>query len=108
MDNSIRTFLPADPVTFSISGRAYELRHIIFGFSEASPKASEHSHVRASTNSRQLERSAVVNSGRRSEAVASFQLIWWNRGSSSKKKVSIWRPIVPEGMVYFGDVAVRG
>ncbi|KAJ0048722.1 hypothetical protein Pint_15724 [Pistacia integerrima] len=110
VDNSVGTFLPADPLTYSLSGRAYELRHAIFGFPEVSPKPFEHSHAQASSNvqDRPLEKSAVVNSGRRFEAVASFHLIWWNRGSNSKKKLSIWRPIVPEGMVYFGDIAVKG
>lgn len=111
MDNSVGTFLPVDPLTFSISGRAYELRQMIFGFPEVSSKASAHSSGRASTShvhSAQMQESGVVNSGRHFEAVAGFQLIWWNRGSISKKKLSVWRPIVPEGMVYFGDIAVKG
>ncbi|KAH7549714.1 hypothetical protein JRO89_XS13G0070800 [Xanthoceras sorbifolium] len=111
VDNSIGTFLPADPLTFSLSGRAYDLRHTIFGFPEAFPKASEHSHDQAPSshiNSRQLENSTVANSVRRFEAVASFRLIWWNRGSSSRKKLSIWRPVLSGGMVYFGDIAVKG
>lgn len=111
VDNSVGTFLPVDPLTFSVSGRAYELRQTIFGFPEVSSKASAHSSGRASTShvhSAQMQESGVVNSGRHFEAVASFQLIWWNRGSISKKKLSVWRPIVPEGMVYFGDIAVKG
>lgn len=111
VDNSVGTFLPVDPLTFSISGRAYELRPMIFGFSDVSPKASVPSSGQASTSdacSAQMQESAVVNSSRHFEAVASFQLIWWNRGSISKKKLSVWRPIVPEGMVYFGDIAVKG
>lgn len=110
VDNSVGTFLPADPLTYSSSGRAYELHHIIFGLLEVSPKAFEHSVAQASSDvqDRPLEKSAIPNSGRRFEAVASFHLIWWNRGSNSKKKLSIWRPIIPEGMVYFGDIAVKG
>lgn len=111
MDNSVGTFLPADPSTFGLSGRAYDLREIFFGHSEDSSKSSRYSNVQASPShlhSQQLEKTAVVNSGRCFEAVASFRLIWWNRGSSCKKKISIWRPIIPEGMVYFGDIAVKG
>lgn len=111
MDNSVGTFLPADPFTFSLSDRAYDLRHTIFGFPEEFPKSSGRPHNQASrsfTNSRQLENSAIANSGRRFEAVASFRLIWWNRGSSTRKKLSIWRPVVSGNMVYFGDIAVKG
>ncbi|KAK4844286.1 hypothetical protein QYF36_018501 [Acer negundo] len=111
VDNSVGTFLPADPLTLSLSGRAYDLRLSIFGFPEDFPKASGHSHDQAPsshTNSRPLENSEVANSGRRLEAVASFRLIWWNRGSSSRKKLSIWRPVLSRGMVYFGDIAVKG
>ncbi|GMQ04543.1 hypothetical protein CsSME_00049923 [Camellia sinensis var. sinensis] len=56
----------------------------------------------------QSDSTSTVNSGWRFEAVASFRLIWWNQGSGSRKKLSIWRPIVPEGMVYFGDISVQG
>ncbi|KAF5735104.1 hypothetical protein HS088_TW15G00604 [Tripterygium wilfordii] len=107
VDNSVGTFLPADPMTFSLIGKAYELRHMIFAYAEDSSKASVSSPVRASLSG-QAENSAAANSGRHFEAVATFQLIWWNRGSNSRKKVSIWRPVVPQGMVYFGDCAVKG
>lgn len=110
VDNSVGTFLPADPNTFSIMGRAYDLRHIIFGFPEAPAKSSNSLDVQTSAHSHNLqsERSETVNSGRRYEAVASFQLIWWNQGSNSRKRLSIWRPVVPQGMIYFGDIAVKG
>ncbi|OMP08180.1 hypothetical protein COLO4_06705 [Corchorus olitorius] len=112
VDNSLGTFLPAESTTFSLLGRAYELRHVIIGSSEVYPKASRTSDIEASSSgriySRHSESSAVVNSGRRFEAVASFRLVWWNRGSSSRKQLSIWRPEVPQGMVYFGDIAVQG
>lgn len=111
MDNSIGTFLPADPSTLNVIGRAYELRHILFGFPETS-STSKSSYHEASPSEYaqdvQSERASVVHSGRRFEAVASFRLVWWNQGSSSRKKLSIWCPIVPSGMVYFGDIAVQG
>lgn len=110
VDNSVGTFLPADPVTLSLLGRAYELRDVKFGFLESS-SASSGSDVQASPSGNvdiQPENSTTVNSGRCFEVVASFQLIWWNQGSSSRNKLSIWRPVVPHGMVYFGDIAVTG
>ena len=110
MDNSVGTFLPADPVTLSLIGRAYELRDVKFGFLESS-SASSGSDVQASPSGNvdiQPENSTTVNSGRCFEVVASFQLIWWNQSSSSRNKLSIWRPVVPHGMVYFGDIAVKG
>ncbi|XP_037495569.1 uncharacterized protein LOC105636609 isoform X2 [Jatropha curcas] len=112
VENSFGTFLPADPANLSSIGGAYELRHIKFGLPEFSPKASKSSDVQnfssGDSDALQSKKSASVNSGRRFEAVASFQLIWWNRTSSSRKKLSIWRPVVPQGMVYFGDIAVKG
>lgn len=111
MDNSVGTFLPADPSTSTVMGTAYDLRHVIFGLPEGSVKSSNHLDVQASSaqsHNLQSEVSSSVNSARRYEAVASFRLIWWNQSSNSRKKLSIWRPVVPHGMVYFGDIAVEG
>ncbi|MFS8029949.1 putative vacuolar protein sorting-associated protein [Helianthus anomalus] len=111
VDNSLGTFLPADPGTLNVIGRAYELRHILFGFRGASSRSLKGSNVQAppsDSDNIQPERSSAANSGRRFQAVASFRLIWWNQGSKSRKKLSIWRPIIPPGMVYFGDIAVSG
>lgn len=111
MDNAAGSFLPADPTTFSVRGTAYELRHTIFGFPEVShevPKSSDSHASPSQTETSHLEKSPIVTSGQRFEAVANFQLIWWNRGSNSKKKLSIWRPVVPQGKIYFGDVAIKG
>lgn len=111
MDNSLGTFLPADPGTLNVIGRAYELRHVLFGLRGASSKLLKGSDIQAHPSDGdnvQPERSSAANSGRRFQAVASFRLIWWNQGSKSRKKLSIWRPIIPQGMVYFGDIAVSG
>ncbi|XP_024994007.1 uncharacterized protein LOC112527539 isoform X2 [Cynara cardunculus var. scolymus] len=111
VDSSLGTFLPADPGTLSVVGRAYELRHILFGFRGGSSKSLKDSEIQALSFDRdnvQSERSSTATSGRRFQAVASFRLIWWNQGSKSRKKLSIWRPIISQGMVYFGDIAVRG
>ena len=111
VDNSLGTFLPADPGTLSVIGRAYELRHILFGFRGASSKSLKDSNIQTMSSEGenvQRERSSITTSGWRFQAVASFRLIWWNQDSKSSKKLSIWRPIIPEGMVYFGDIAVRG
>ncbi|KAF6135503.1 hypothetical protein GIB67_015356, partial [Kingdonia uniflora] len=112
VDNSIGSFLPAVPMNMSLTGRGYELRHIILRYLDGTFKASMSSHVQENTlgndQIHRSERSAIVNSGRRFEAIASFRLIWWNQGSNSRKKLSIWRPLVPQGMIYLGDIAVQG
>ncbi|KAK1438468.1 hypothetical protein QVD17_04277 [Tagetes erecta] len=111
VDNSLGTFLPADPGTLNVIGRAYELRHVLFGLRGASSKSLKGSDIQAHPSDGdnvQQERSSAANSGRRFQAVASFRLIWWNQGSKLRKKLSIWRPIIPQGMVYFGDIAVSG
>nr|XP_027080056.1 uncharacterized protein LOC113703042 isoform X2 [Coffea arabica] len=112
VDNSVGTFLSADPTTMNLIGRAYELRHLVFGFPYISSQTLKSSDIQTLPSAREhtirSERSSTVNSGRRFEAVATFRLIWWNQGSGSRKKLSIWRPTIPEGMVYFGDIAVKG
>lgn len=111
VDNSIGTFLPADPVNLNLTQKAYELRHLYFDFRENSPqelKGSNQTSGSVGNNAVLSERSSTVNSRRRFEAVATFRLIWWNQGSGSRKKLSIWRPVVAEGMVYFGDIVVQG
>ncbi|XWS49634.1 hypothetical protein CRYUN_Cryun12cG0020000 [Craigia yunnanensis] len=111
VDNSLGTFLPAERTTLRLLARAYELRHVIIRSPEVYPKASRSSDIQTypsgRVNNRQSDSSTVVNSGRRFEAVVSFRLVWWNRGSSSMKQLSLWRPVVPQGMVYFGDIAVQ-
>lgn len=112
VDNSVGTFLPAAPTSYGLTPGAYDLRHMIFGLSEGFANATSSSDAQASPSShmhsQQSQRSATANSGRRFEAVASFRLIWWNQGSNSRKKLSVWRPVVPPGMIYFGDIAVKG
>ncbi|CAK8539544.1 unnamed protein product [Lathyrus sativus] len=111
VDNSFGTFLPVDPTTHSLMSKAYELRCIKYGSLKASSEAlnslDSHAHP-GGQQTLQCDQSAVANSNRRSEPVASFQLIWWNQGSNSRKRLSIWRPVVPMGMIYFGDIAVKG
>nr|DAD18267.1 TPA_asm: hypothetical protein HUJ06_019730 [Nelumbo nucifera] len=112
VDNSVGSFLPADPKTRVLTAKAYELRHMIFKCLEGSPKESWNSNIQnvplGQGHTIQSERSSAVNSGRRFEAIASFRLVWWNQGSGSRKKLSIWRPVVPQSMVYLGDIAVQG
>ncbi|XP_043715720.1 uncharacterized protein LOC122664096 isoform X2 [Telopea speciosissima] len=112
VDNSVGSFLPDDSISNSLTVRAYELRHMIFGYISESPKENRSSNIQDTRlghdHSLQPERPSIVSSERRFEAVASFRLIWWNQGSSSGKKLSIWRPVVPQGMVFFGDIAVQG
>uniref|UniRef100_A0A0E0MAV7 PH domain-containing protein n=1 Tax=Oryza punctata TaxID=4537 RepID=A0A0E0MAV7_ORYPU len=105
VDNAFGSFLPGDPAHMRVDGNAYDLRHMLFNDVDSSKTSSrgQDSHNDAS----QIERSALT-SGRLFEAVASFKLIWSNNGMSSPKKLSIWRPMLSEGMFYFGDIAVNG
>lgn len=111
VENSFGSFLPADPKDMSLIDKPRDLRHLIFGHSELPTRTTKSSVLqdnRISDNHAQLERSALLTSGRLFQAVATFKLIWWNQGTTSRKKLSIWRPVVPHGMVYLGDLAVQG
>jgi vacuolar protein sorting-associated protein 13A/C len=111
VDNSFGTFLPVDSTSHSLMSKAYELRCIKYGSLKASSAAlntlDSQAHPGGQQNL-QYDQSADANSNRRLEPVASFQLIWWNQGSNSRKRLSIWRPVVPMGMIYFGDIAIKG
>ncbi|KAK7307747.1 hypothetical protein VNO77_41077 [Canavalia gladiata] len=111
VDNSVGTFLPVDPISLGLMGKAYELRCIKYDFLKEPSAALGSLDSPAPSGGHQTlqsDQSTDANSNRRYEPVASFQLIWWNQGSNSRKKLSIWRPVVPMGMVYFGDIAVKG
>ncbi|KAK4786568.1 hypothetical protein SAY86_010401 [Trapa natans] len=109
VDNSVGSFLPAEP-SFKLMTRAYELRHVMFSCLD-SKKAYDNSNPETSSGHVDNERSdslVEANSDHRFETVANFQLVWWNQGSTWRKRLSIWRPLVSSGMVYFGDIAVKG
>ncbi|XP_062205491.1 uncharacterized protein LOC133907454 isoform X2 [Phragmites australis] len=106
IDNAFGSFLPGDPASMSVRGNAYDLRHMLFNSVDSSSKTISREQD-SRNDASQLERSALT-SGRLFEAVASFKLIWSNSGTSSPKKLSIWRPMLSEGMFYFGDIAVNG
>ncbi|XP_048140983.1 uncharacterized protein LOC115736923 isoform X3 [Rhodamnia argentea] len=109
VENAAGTFLPADPTT-GLLNVAYELRHLMFPILD-SPKAYESPNTQASSSHRdtpQPQRSIGASSCRRFEEISDFVWVWWNRGSNSGRRLSLWRPVVPQGMVYFGDIAVQG
>ncbi|XP_073000916.1 uncharacterized protein [Typha latifolia] len=112
VDNSFGSFLPGDSNDLSLIGKPYDLRHMIFGNPESSRKISRSSTIQENPRSvdrnPQLERSALRTSGWFFEAIASFKLIWWNHGMNSQKKLSVWRPMVPRGLIYLGDLAIDG
>ncbi|XP_039123130.1 uncharacterized protein LOC120259563 isoform X5 [Dioscorea cayenensis subsp. rotundata] len=112
VENSFGSFLPADPIHTNVTAKPYDFRPIISSYSNSSTHAARNSSSRENSQSHDRalmpEGSAFLNSGRLFEAVASFKLIWWNQGSASRRKLSVWRPIVPPGMVYLGDIAVQG
>lgn len=106
VDNAFGSFLPGDPASMSVHENAYDLRHMLFNSADSSSKTISRGKY-TSNGASQIERSALT-SGRLFEAVASFKLIWSNSGTTSPKKLSIWRPMLSEGMFYFGDIAVNG
>lgn len=106
VDNAFGSFLPGDPASMGVQGNAYDLHHMLFNSANSSSKTSSRGQDSQNDGSQQ-ERSALT-SGRLFEAVASFKLIWSNNGMSSPKKLSIWRPMLSEGMFYFGDIALNG
>ncbi|WVZ57683.1 hypothetical protein U9M48_008037 [Paspalum notatum var. saurae] len=106
VDNAFGSFLPGDPASMSVHGNACDLRHMLFNSADSSSKTISRRQD-SRNDASQLERSTLT-SGRLFEAVASFKLIWSNSGTSSPKKLSIWRPMLSEGMFYFGDIAVNG
>lgn len=109
VENSFGSFLPADPEGI---GKAYDLRQMIFKDSDHATKVPKSTTIQGSAHNDdstlQLERPAFLASGRMFESVASFRLIWWNQGAASGKRLSIWRPVLQDGMVYLGDIAVQG
>uniref|UniRef100_A0A7N1A9Q6 Peroxin/Ferlin domain-containing protein n=1 Tax=Kalanchoe fedtschenkoi TaxID=63787 RepID=A0A7N1A9Q6_KALFE len=107
VDNSMGTFLPAEPTTLCLTNKPYGLRLLLFGLSEISAPI-ETGALHSPSGTQISDRSMIRSTRWNFEAIASFHLIWWNLGSSSRKKVSIWRPIVPDGMIYFGDIVVQG
>ncbi|KAK6935059.1 Pleckstrin homology domain [Dillenia turbinata] len=108
VDNSLGTFLPAVPAITGLLCRPYGLRHIIFGIPEIPPTVSMSQDTQASGSHDNAVQSTAVRSGLQFEAVASFHLVWWNQASGSRKRLSIWRPVVPQGRLYLGDIAVQG
>lgn len=110
VENSFGSFLPANPNSTNLIGKAYELRHVLFRNSDTFIEDSKSSRVQTTINDdgSRLERAELLTSGRLFEAVANFKLIWWNQGTSFRKKLSIWRPVVSPGMVFLGDIAVQG
>ncbi|KAI6702353.1 hypothetical protein NL676_011489 [Syzygium grande] len=111
--NSAGTFLPADPTT-GLLNVAYELRHLLFPILDSpkaykSPNKSPNAQASSShIDTPQPQRSIGASSCRRFEVIADFELVWSNRASNSGRRLSIWRPVVPRGMVYFGDISVQG
>ncbi|KAL2613699.1 hypothetical protein R1flu_025391 [Riccia fluitans] len=47
-------------------------------------------------------------SGRSCITTAHFERMWWDKGSKTRRIVSIWRPIPPPGYAIIGDCLVEG
>ncbi|XP_042394059.1 uncharacterized protein LOC121984930 isoform X2 [Zingiber officinale] len=113
VDNSFGSFLPANPNNKNLIGKAYELRHVHFGNFNFSTK-DRSSNVKYNTRDdingggSHFERAGVFTSSRLFESVANFKLVWWNHGTPSQKKLSIWRPVFSPEMVFLGDIAIQG
>ena len=37
-----------------------------------------------------------------------FVRIWWDKGAQTRRKLSLWRPVAPQGFIPVGDAAVDG
>ena len=97
--------------TGHIKWRAYDSRHVVFGYNQecANPSMQKPTHGSNGIEEvMKLESLEPILSGQRYQNVAEFELVWWNRGNSAKRKVSIWRSILPPGCFYVGDIAVPG
>ena len=112
VDNSFGTFLPTEPDCTSLMGKGYDLRHLCFQYPESTfnqlIESDMQFDVQLPEQMVQPERCSLQTSSQFLEHVSSFRLIWWNQGTASSKKLSIWRPVVPEGLAYLGDIAVHG
>ncbi|KAI4338425.1 hypothetical protein MLD38_023489 [Melastoma candidum] len=106
VNNSVGSFLPPDLPSGFVYG-AYELRHIMFQSLDLC-RASNTPEADLTLNRGGISQQGVASSGHHFESVDSFQFIWSNQGSNSRKQLSIWRPVVSPGMVYFGDIAIQG
>lgn len=111
VDNSVGSFLPRQSETGHIKWKAYDFRYVVFGYNQecANPSMQKPAHGSNSIEEvMKLESPEPIVSSERYQNVAEFELVWWNRGNSAKRKVSIWRPILPPGCFYVGDIAVPG
>ncbi|KAJ4777649.1 Pleckstrin (PH) domain-containing protein isoform 2 [Rhynchospora pubera] len=111
VDNCFGSFILEDPENQHLVGKPYDLRHMLFqNSSDPSSKISSGTQYQTSQrrSSSRIEGDASFSSGRLLEVVESPKLIWWNNDASSRKRLSIWRPRIPPGMVFFGDIAVKG
>jgi vacuolar protein sorting-associated protein 13A/C len=100
VDNSVGSFFPGQSESSHLKWKAYDLRNVVFGYNQEYANPSMQKPVRGSDSKEEvmnLERSEPILSNQRYQSVAQFELVWWNRGNNAKKKVSIWRPIVPPG-----------
>lgn len=112
VDNCFGSFILEDSENLHLVGKAYDLRHMLFKFSsDPSRNASSGTHYQNSqrfSSSARIEGDTSFSSGRFLEVVESPKLVWWNNGASSRKRLSIWRPDVPSGTVFLGDIAIQG
>ncbi|KAL0446425.1 UNVERIFIED_CONTAM: hypothetical protein Slati_1770400 [Sesamum latifolium] len=129
VDNAAGAFLPADPATLSLTQRAYELRHLYFGFSEISPEKLNSSENEASTLAMTLSNRRVYLSfymvfryeppnacivlqdsegSDLYKAPSDFQLVGHIKKQRKTDSISFWMPQAPPGFVTLGCVACKG
>ncbi|XP_078437793.1 pleckstrin homology (PH) domain-containing protein isoform X2 [Wolffia australiana] len=112
VDNSFGSVLPADPNSTISREKGYDLRRLCFGYPELISKTSVASDMESNfvlpEQTTEMEKDSLQTSGGFFNHVSNFRLLWWNQGIAPIKKISIWRPVVPEGMAFFGDIAISG
>eukprot|EP00897_Mesotaenium_endlicherianum_P008373 jgi/Mesen1/7564/ME000392S06833 len=71
------------------------------------PTQSRSASSRADLHTRQAS-SKMPAAARQYLTVPDLERIWWDKGSDSKRHVTIWRPQAPPGYAILGDIVVDG
>lgn len=119
VDNSAGSFFVVHDLNDSATMKAYELRHVTISQGFPRPQEKQPDEILAMSPSECMVEphtgdssthvlSRSLATGPHCETVACFKLIWWNKSDTSNRKISIWRPILPPGCVFAGDLAVNG
>ncbi|KAI5072395.1 hypothetical protein GOP47_0012501 [Adiantum capillus-veneris] len=122
VDNSLGSFFVESGNHNSVMPKPFELLQVACSLGFPKVKISDPNAIRGAPTSEDVlgEQSAADNVEQSQptpglavprelcEPVAGFKLVWWNKGDNANDKISIWRPILPPGCCFAGDLAVEG